>query len=128
MKKVLSMILAFVLCLSLCACGKNGGTDSSAESQSLEVKDYVIGTWERCFTNSKGQNVKQTIEIYKGGTGKFLIYSDREYSYVANWEIKDDILNFTYTMITLGLILDTTADPMTLTQVDDDTAVFRKSM
>ena len=127
MKKTVSLILALMMCLSLCACGGNGDTNTPAESQPAELKDSVLGTWERKFTTSEGQNVKQIIEIYKGGTGKFLIYSDGESSYQASWEIKDDVLNFTYSHITLGLILDATVEPMTLTRVDDDSAIFVKS-
>lgn len=137
MKQIVSLILALALCLSLCACGGGNdapqATDTPAETPPLELKDYVLGTWERNFTTSDGQEIKQVIEVYKGGTGKFYIFTDKDYEsgyFQSSWEIQDDVLNFTYggsISVTLGLILDTESQPMTLTQVDDNTAIFVKT-
>lgn len=134
MKKVISLVLALLMCLSLCACGGNNApeaTETPTETQTIELKDCVVGTWERNFTTSDGEEVKQVIEAYKGGTGKFFIYTvenglEKNGSFQASWEIRDDVLNFTCgsSSVTLGLILDTDAKPMTLTRVDDTTAVF----
>lgn len=128
MKQIISLLLALIMCLSLCACA------GEETEPTLEMKDYVLGTWERNFTSSEGDDVRQVMEVYKGGTGKFFIYTvekglEKNGSFQAGWEIRDDVLNFTYggsIEVTLGLVLNNSAQPMTLTQVDDATAVFTK--
>lgn len=136
MKKIVSLLLFFVFCLSVCACSSEGNNTQApdATEETLETKDYVIGTWERNFTTSEDEYVRQVMEVYKGGTGKFFIYTvhnglEKNGSFEASWEIRDDVLNFTYggsIDVTLGLILDISAQPMTLTQVDDSNAIFVK--
>ena len=138
MKRIIFLLLALVMCLSLCACGGNDAPSTpeapEATEKTLETKDYVIGTWERNFTTSEDEDVRQVMEVYKGGTGKFFIYTvhnglEKNGSFEASWEIRDDVLNFTYggsIDVTLGLILDISAQPMTLTQVDDSNAIFVK--
>lgn len=37
MKKMISLFLVFVLCLSLCACGKNGGATEAPETEPMET-------------------------------------------------------------------------------------------
>ena len=48
MKKILSFTLAIVMCLSLCACGGNGGTaqseDTTEEIDKNSTETYV-GAW-----------------------------------------------------------------------------------
>lgn len=133
MKKIIALLLVAVLCFSLVACG--GGDDTqisnnaSSEPDVTELKDYAIGTWERSFTTSTGENIKQVMEIYKGGTGKFFIYSNNDGTFPATWEIQDDVLNFTYSSpvtATYGFTLDTEGGLLTLTRVDDSSAIFTK--
>lgn len=132
MKKALSLILALVMCLSLCACGNGSNTtDTLTETQTLELKDCVIGTWERNFTSSEGNAIRQVIEVYQGGTGKFSYYvvgngTEKDGSFPATWEIKDGVMNFKYGFAPLGYLLDSSAQPMTLTQVDDANVIFVK--
>ena len=72
MKKALSLILALVMCLPLCACGGNKAT----------LKDYS-GKW----VNESGT---VTYYLYEDGTfteeSKNSLYGDQEYQ--GTWEIK----------------------------------------
>ena len=143
MKKVVVLILAVVICVALVACGGKIEAQSennvsqitssvvadSSEQDVIELKDYAIGTWERHFTTSDGEEVTQVMEIYKGGTGKFIIYSNNDGTFHATWETQDDVLNFTYSSpvtATYGFILDADSEVITLTRVDDSTVIFTK--
>ena len=108
MKKVLSLILALVMCLSLCACGgTSNGTEPTiteptiTEPTEKELKDLVVGTWIREYTFD-GKSFVTTINIYKGGTGTFQTEDDysitdyiggEEVPDSTTWEIVDDVLN-----------------------------------
>lgn len=133
MKKLFALLLALVMSISLVACGGGGDTKNTNNTTSqpdvTELKDYAIGTWERSFTASTGENIKQVMEIYKGGTGKFIIYSNNDGEFSATWEIQDDVLNFTYSSpvtATYGFTLDTEDGLLTLTRVDDSSVIFIK--
>ena len=84
MKKVLALLLALVLVLSLAACGgskesqavssKESQTDTNKESQTeIDAEKFVIGRWERTrvatFDNqnnfSKGDTLKDTLVFFK---------------------------------------------------------------
>lgn len=69
MKKPLLIVLALALLLSLCACG-SGGQNAEVSNDSTETKENFIGTWKRVFVNSDNETITQTLEVYKGGTGK----------------------------------------------------------
>ena len=43
MKKAISLILALVLCLSLCACGSNGGATETTEASKPEIPTAQVG-------------------------------------------------------------------------------------
>ena len=93
MKKLLALLLAIVLCFTLCACG---GTQ--------KMKNAVIGTWIREY-EFNGTNYTTTIQIFKGGTGTFDTKEDGKRDYLAEtlggvsvpdsitWEIVDNVLN-----------------------------------
>lgn len=117
MKRLFTLVLSLIVVLSLCACG---GKDLAEE---------VIGTWEREVKSDSGDTIKQIIEVYKGGTGSYHYEHENEHkhgSFDATWEIKDDILNLTYTFVTRGFSIDTSTQPMTLTEVSDSSAIFYK--
>ena len=85
MKKALSILLALVLCLSLCACG--GGNDAPATEAPTEktmdkndTSNYV-GEWENQFYR---------LTITKGGVGRYANYDKEQYD--LNWEVKDEVL------------------------------------
>ena len=44
MKKWIALLLALVMCLSLCACGGGGSKGSSAKSSEI-TKETLSGTW-----------------------------------------------------------------------------------
>lgn len=75
MKKIISMFLALVLCLSLCACGgKNEAQSSKVELNEENILDYL--NIEITYTKTGDRNIlgnpvmEQTIKIYpmRGGT------------------------------------------------------------
>ena len=85
MKKAISLLLAFVLCLSLCACG--GGNDAPATEAPTEktmdkndTSNYV-GEWA---------NEYFSLTITKGGVGRYSNYDKEQYD--LNWEVKDEVL------------------------------------
>ena len=85
MKKALSLILALVMCLSLCACGGNKAT----------LKDYS-GKWVREeWTNTKtGAVVNVTVYLYEDGTYKKEVNNsiDGYQEYQGTWEIEKDTI------------------------------------
>ena len=85
MKKALSLILALVMCLSLCACGGNKAT----------LKDYS-GKWVREeWTNTKtGAVVNVTVHLYEDGTYKEEVNNsiDGYKEYQGTWEIEKDTI------------------------------------
>ncbi len=113
MKKIIALFLVAVLCFSFAACGEN-----------KSLKDEVVGTWVREFTGENGKKIQQVLEIYEGGTGE--LNSTGGYHYEGKWNIEDDVLNFSYTFVTRGFHIDTSASPMTLTEVSNEESVFVK--
>ena len=104
MKRLMLCFLAIVMCLSLCACGTTG----------KNMKDSIVGTWKYYYELAEasfpyenvGDKCVQTIELYKGGTGRIYWYNetcDHEGSNVPlTWEIKDDLVNITYELGVVG--------------------------
>ena len=113
MKKLIALLLVAVMCLSLVACG---------EGKSL--KDEVVGTWVYVHTDKSGKQVEQVLEIYKGGTAEF--NSSAGVHNEGRWKIEDGVLNYTVLLFTRGFAIDTSASPMTLTDVSEDKCVFIK--
>lgn len=74
MKKVVSLILALMMCLSLCAC--RGGNNSP---------DKYIGTWD---------SDELRLVVAKGGIGQWGFLLDGE-TFLGNpitWEVKDGLM------------------------------------
>ena len=113
MKKLVALLLAAVLCLSLIACG---------EDKSL--KDEVVGTWVYVHIDKSGREVEQVLSIYKGGTAEF--NSSAGVHNEGRWKIEDGVLNYSVFLFTGGFSIDTNASPMTLTDVSDAGIVFKK--
>ena len=92
MKKAISLLLALVLCLSLCACG--GGesntpntpetteTPTDAAMDKNDSSNY-IGTWETEHSR---------LTITKGGVGRYEMLTQNSGYYDLNWEVKDEVL------------------------------------
>lgn len=80
MKKAVSLILALMLLLSLCACG-GGSTGSDGTLDKSDTANY-LGTWET-------EHYRLTIS--KGGVGRYENLDSTE-SYDLNWEVTDEVL------------------------------------
>lgn len=80
MKKAVSLILALMLLLSLCACG-GSSTGSDGTLDKSDTANY-LGTWET-------EHYRLTIS--KGGVGRYENLDSTE-SYDLNWEVTDDVL------------------------------------
>lgn len=89
-KRTLALLLALVMCLSLCACGATGGTEPQLSS------DTLVGTWK--YTKGDLYKInKPTLqfEIYKGGSAKE-VYEENSHNNFS-WEIDEndtDVVNF----------------------------------
>lgn len=101
MKKLIAIVLIFVLCLSLCACGASKSQDDNiqdANSQDMYKEALMNEVWKDVFTG-------YTCEFYENGTGKNTV--GRSFT----WEIKDSQLfivyenTYTYSFITENDIL-----------------------
>ena len=130
MKKLLALILAAALALSLVACG--GGKTS--------LSDVAVGTWSGEFTwkaeNSSipsGTRMIVVVDIYTGGTGSLISLPYDEYnagqSHATNpgtWEVTDDALNFHSSSddITYGFVFD--EEQVTLTSTSNNDIVLTK--
>lgn len=123
MKKLLSLILALVLCLGLCACGSKN-------------KNAVIGEWEGIYTDQDGgvqladgnktkpgDLYETKVSIFKGGAVQMVrshTELDLQYSDTGTWEISDGILVFTFSIsggrnVILSWEINTKVKPNTLT-------------
>ena len=80
MEKAISLILALMLLLSLCACcGSSTGSDGTLDKS--DTANY-LGTWET-------EHYRLTIS--KGGVGRYENLDSTE-SYDLNWEVTDEVL------------------------------------
>ena len=96
MKKALSLILAFVLCLSLCACGKH--------TQKSDLEEAVVGKWTGTYIYlgatshyngavlNAGDKVEFSLLVFKGGAVE-IIHQNTQNLYrltsTGTWEITD---------------------------------------
>lgn len=123
MKKILALLLAAAICLTLVACGS-------------KVEETVIGDWSGDFIysmetihangNSKlciaaGHNVTTTLSLFEGNALQITLHSNEtgfEIFYNGTWEIKNGILVITYgtaaQAVSFIINTDTTTDTLTL--------------
>ena len=85
MKRVFSLLLVLVLCLSLCACGGTKEATTEPKLDKNETMNY-IGVWESA-------HMRFTIE--KGGVGRYELPGNRSGYYDFTWEVKDEIVIIT---------------------------------
>lgn len=113
MKKVISLLLALVMCLSMCACGVNN-TETSNNSQNKKYvgiyeNEYSVGSFAVFYTVS--------LELLPDGTGTYtgiatkvdasqctigLEEGDVVRKGTVDWEVSDDYIVIHYS-ITLNL-------------------------
>ncbi|MBQ9827494.1 MAG: hypothetical protein IJM62_02305 [Lachnospiraceae bacterium] len=114
MKKLLSVLLAALMILSLAACGKSGGGAD---------KDPVIGTWKAVSAEYGGTTMdvpEITNEVKEDGT---FIYSAQGTTYEGTW--KND--NGTYTFEVGGDPVNGSISGSQLTMYEGElTIVFEK--
>ena len=133
MKKYIALVLALMMCLSLCACG------TTSSENALDVKDAVIGTW-KCYyeltedsppVNKAGDTYSQTIELYKGGTGKIYWYNETRnhdgINFSLTWEIEDGVVNIAYGVFGIDSYegLEYNFETDTLTKIDGGRVFYR---
>lgn len=121
MKKIVALILALTMCLSLCACGGTAKTE-----------DAIIGTWEYNFklketgaAGKKGDDYQQKLELYSGGTGKLeynnLTSGEDHGNPSLTWEVEENIVNITFQSGfggVVGLTYDATNDTLSRSDAD----------
>ena len=79
MKKALSLLLALVLCLSLCACGGGNNTPKTTKAPTETATDFTkeltFGLWKKVLTNSAtllfNEDGTGTMSFFKGGSNTF---------------------------------------------------------
>lgn len=125
MKKLLALILAAALALSLVACG--GGKADYAE--------LVLGDWTGDYDAMNnatigvrdgkeihpGDSMTETLSVFKGGTAEILLHDNdtgAEQTYSATWEVSDDVLIISRTFNGHDIIdsfgINTDTEPYTL--------------
>lgn len=123
MKKILALLLAAIMCVSLVACGND--TTSKEENETVNTESTAqdsigglcVGTWEWDFKASESNDWGvETMELFKGGTGKGTnsMCSEGEY-YPLTWEVKDDVLVVSFEADPLSCAFELDGDKLTST-------------
>ena len=124
MKKVLVLMLALVLVLSLAACG--------GETKTKELTtDDCVGTWLLDSGNGivfSSNETSNQIEIIRGGVANAYVKSN---AYVeCNWEIVDNALKISHESMGMGTTFSSTfvfeVDGDTMTSLDAYGSVYKK--
>lgn len=124
MKKIITLLLMVVLCLSLIACDRN-----------KDDAEIVLGNWVGDYNSLNnatimdsdgkeifpGDSMTETLSIFKGGTAEILIHDNdtgAEQRYTANWKVSDGILIINRTLNGSDIIdsyeIHTNTEPYTL--------------
>ena len=110
MKKAISVLLALVMCLGMCACGDGDKFDSKSETMDPVMEKYV-GNYkfdsycENIFTHDKYQ-FSETMTLNADGTGTYCRIVTEASKYILagvvvedgtiTWEVSDDYLIINY--------------------------------
>ena len=101
MKRLLALLLAAVMCLSLAACGNRsdsetqpneaGNTSGAKENNTLDKndKENYLGVWET-ETDEGTKHFRLTLN--KGGVGKYENLLNNGEGYDLSWEVTDETL------------------------------------
>lgn len=132
MKKLLALLLAIIMCISLIACGNNTASIEESETVNTEstaqdnISELCIGTWKWDFKNSESNDWGvETMELFKGGTGKGTnsMHSNGQY-YPLTWEVKDGILVVSFEADPLSCAFEVDVEQMTST---DGKLIYNKA-
>ena len=101
MKKILSLLLALAMCISLVACGNNDNqvepTSNDTNISEKSEKDKYIGVWEYVGEiSSDSDRYPHQMKVYKGGSGERVIVDKNNSEPIIlpfSWEINDDVFN-----------------------------------
>ena len=136
MKKLLALTLAAALALSLVACGGGGGAgdNSTPSPEDVEITiddNSVVGTWSGEFQSEDGNNtIRRTIVLYKGGTGELTSTNSNgrdNTHFSGTWELKDNVLNFSYLGQTQGYEISVSENTMSMTNFERSNIILYKS-
>lgn len=86
MKKAISLLLAVIICFSLCACGANN--DSNKSPFGKNDSEAYIGTW--VYDTQKGNII--TYHFNKGGIGYWEQSTKSGAKWEFTWEVKDGVV------------------------------------
>ena len=128
MRKMIALLLAVIMCLSLVGCGGNKVDVSEAViGDRIGVSEYqgvkVSASSDNKLCVEAGHNVTTTLSIFKGGTMQFTVHGNEtgyEFTTDGTWEVSDDVLVITYTFSMIsgekatGWEVDTDTTPYTL--------------
>ncbi len=81
MKKLITLFLVVVMCLSFVACGK-GNSETNSDTLDKNDNSNYIGVWET-------ENIRLTIN--KGGIGEYQ-FKTEDGKYNLEWEVTDEVL------------------------------------
>ena len=126
MKKLLALLLAAIMCVSLVACGNDTTskeeketvrTESTESTAQDSIGELCVGTWKWDFKASESNDWGvETMELFKGGTGKGTnsMHSEGQY-YPLTWEVKDDVLVVSFEADPLSCAFELDGDKLTST-------------
>ena len=128
MKKLFALLLAAIMCVSLAACGndttskeENGAVNTTVDTTESTNQDSLgelcVGTWKWDFKASESNDWGvETMELFKGGTGKGTnsMHSEGQY-YPLTWEVKDDVLVVSFEADPLSCAFELDGDKLTTT-------------
>jgi hypothetical protein len=89
MKKTISLILAVILCLGLCACGDDSGNNQDETKPNPDINTEYVGEW-KCMrvVSSEGDTEEYFITLNEDGTGSYDgIKGKWRYSKDNNWAV-----------------------------------------
>ncbi len=117
MKKLFALLLVAVMCFSLAACG---GDKSNEQDYS-----FLYGTWESQNTyivNGK-EEPKYAIKFEEDGGVKYSDNEAMEGKGSTGYDVEDNTITFGG----MEFVIDTSADPITITQIGDEEIIFTKT-
>ena len=94
MRKIISLVLMLVLCLSLCACGGVGGSENAKDALSIE-ESLVLGTWVTDHTKMDGRLINYTLTFFSDGSMTECYYDtamDQQVKNVLKWSLSDNTI------------------------------------